>query len=58
MTRLSFCIFGFAAIAVFAGAADQPTSFPIEIAKDNFAPNVLDASGFIEAPTGKHGFVP
>jgi hypothetical protein len=40
-----------------ATAADRPTSFPIAVAKDDFAPNALDCSSLIEAPTGKHGFV-
>jgi hypothetical protein len=60
MTKLSLRIFGLAAITAvlpFAAAADRPASFPIEIAKDDFAPNALDVSGFIEAPTGKHGFL-
>ncbi|MGD0732985.1 MAG: beta-galactosidase, partial [Terracidiphilus sp.] len=32
-------------------------SFAIQPAKDDFQPNVLDVSPWIEAPTGKHGFV-
>lgn len=31
--------------------------FPLELAKDDFGPTVLDCSKWIEAPTGKHGFV-
>ncbi|MGE5567911.1 MAG: beta-galactosidase [Rhodospirillales bacterium] len=62
MKKISLQVAGFAALAlagvtVLPGAADRPASFPMEIAKDDFAPNVLDASSLIEAPTGKHGFL-
>ncbi len=31
--------------------------FPFQPAMDDFAPNILDCSRWVEAPTGKHGFV-
>ncbi len=31
--------------------------FPFEPVKDRFGPSVLDGSRWVEAPTGKHGFV-
>ena len=38
----------------------EPTEsnwFPFEPVKDRFGPSVLDGSRWVEAPTGKHGFV-
>jgi hypothetical protein len=35
----------------------EPRWFPLQRAHDTFEPTVLDCSGWIEAPTGKHGFV-
>jgi hypothetical protein len=31
--------------------------FPFRPARDDFGPTILDASRWVEAPTGKHGFV-
>ena len=50
-------------LLVLAGmsiGAESPASsswFPFEPAKDRFGPSVLDGSRWVEAPTGKHGFV-
>jgi type 1 glutamine amidotransferase len=43
-------------------AAAKPASsggdwFPLQPVKDDFGPSVLDCSRFVEAPTGRHGFV-
>ncbi len=53
-----------AALAVFllfatavSAAESNSKWFPLELAKDDFGPTVLDCSKWIEAPTGKHGFV-
>ncbi len=35
----------------------ESTWFPFEPVKDRFGPSVLDCSRWVEAPTGKHGFV-
>ena len=45
--------------AVIAGeqAATDPNWFALEPVKDSFGPTVLDCSRWVEAPTGKHGFV-
>jgi hypothetical protein len=47
------------ALTVAPRAACQASSgsFAFQPAKDNFQPNILDASRWVEAPTGKHGFV-
>ena len=39
-----------------ATAAD-PNWFALQPVKDSFGPSILDCSGWVEAPTGKHGFV-
>lgn len=48
-------------ILLFPGVRGQsdtkPETFPFQPAKDTFQPTVLDASQWIEAPTGKHGFL-
>ena len=37
---------------------DEPRQwFPFRPARDEFGPTILDASRWVEAPTGKHGFV-
>jgi hypothetical protein len=41
----------------FLHAAAEQGSFAFQPATDSFQPTVLDCGGFIEAPTGKHGFV-
>jgi hypothetical protein len=44
-----------------ATAAEQPVAdpnwFAFEPVKDGFGPTILDCSGWVEAPTGKHGFL-
>jgi hypothetical protein len=44
-----------------AGTGAEPAAgpywFAFEPVKDGFRPNVLDCSQWVEAPTGKHGFV-
>jgi hypothetical protein len=45
------------ALASLAGLAPRPAYFPLQTATDDFAPNALDLSGLIEAPTGRHGFL-
>jgi hypothetical protein len=37
--------------------AADPGWFALEPVKNSFGPSILDCSGWIEAPTGKHGFV-
>jgi len=50
-----------AALLLFAAAVSAAESssnwFPIVPVKDDFGPTILDCSRWIEAPTGKHGFV-
>jgi hypothetical protein len=57
MSKLSLGICWLVAILSISAAGDLPPSFPMQPAKDDFQPNVLDCSSFVEAPTGKHGFV-
>ncbi len=40
-----------------ADAVADPNWFALEPVKDDFGPTVLDCSRWVEAPTGKHGFV-
>jgi hypothetical protein len=42
---------------LYLQAGEEQRTFTFERATDSFQPNVLDCSGFVEAPTGKHGFV-
>jgi hypothetical protein len=62
VTKFQLCLLT-AIVAALLGSAlsvrgNEPAgSFPLQLAKDDFAPNVLDCSRFIDAPTGKHGFV-
>jgi hypothetical protein len=46
-------------VGTSAGAASVPASnwFALEPVKDDFRPNILDGSRWVEAPTGQHGFV-
>ncbi len=48
-------------VALAAAAESSPQDggnwFPLRPTKDTFGPTVLDCSRFVEAPTGKHGFV-
>ncbi len=46
-------------VGASAGAASSPASswFALEPVKDDFRPNILDGRRWVEAPTGKHGFV-
>jgi hypothetical protein len=44
-------------VALLFGAAAGPPAFVFQPATDTFQPTVLDAGGFIDAPTGKHGFL-
>ena len=37
--------------------AADPNWFALQPVKDSFGPSILDCSGWVEAPTGKHGFV-
>ncbi|MCU0914752.1 MAG: beta-galactosidase [Planctomycetes bacterium] len=60
----SFCpALTLATLLVLAGtgadiaAAAESDWFVFEPVKDTFGPTVLDASQWVEAPTGKHGFV-
>ena len=48
-----------AAFVFFGGSAadNQPKQFAFEPATDDFTANALDCSAFVEAPTGRHGFV-
>lgn len=53
---------GFLALAAIGGglfsqSAEAPARFVFERATDTFEPNALDVSPWVEAPTGKHGFV-
>ena len=53
-------VVGEAAPAAAAGAKPdviRGSWFPFDPAKDDFAPTILDGSPFVEAPTGRHGFV-
>ncbi len=50
----SFIFLAFVSLCL-CGEIQAP--FPLQIAKDDFQPNILDCSGLVEAPTGKHGFV-
>jgi hypothetical protein len=48
------------AVTGMTAGADAPAEsnwFPLEPVKDRFESNVLDCSRWVEAPTGKHGFV-
>ncbi|MBU6401445.1 MAG: beta-galactosidase, partial [Verrucomicrobia bacterium] len=38
-------------------AAESPRWFPFQPVRDEFKPTILDCSRWVEAPTGKHGFV-
>ncbi len=42
---------------VATGLAAAQNRFPLPLPHDEFAPTILDGSQWIEAPTGKHGFV-
>jgi hypothetical protein len=44
---------------VLAGerTTSDPNWFALEPVKDSFGPSILDCSRWVEAPTGKHGFV-
>ena len=46
-------------VGASAGTESAPVSswFALEPVKDDFRPNILDGSRWVEAPTGKHGFV-
>ncbi len=47
-------------LAASSAVAESPApsnSFPFEPVKDAFGPSVIDCSRWVEAPTGKHGFV-
>ena len=47
-------------LAGMSAGAELPAEsswFPLAPAKDTFGPSVLDCSRWVEAPTGKHGFV-
>ena len=61
--RILWCLVMFAFGAILSGmaAAEQPTADPNwfvpPLAKDSFGPTILDCSRWVEAPTGKHGFL-
>jgi len=62
--RVSSCLVVFALWAMVsdvAVAGEQPAAdpnwFALEPVKDNFGPTILDCSRWVEAPTGRHGFV-
>jgi hypothetical protein len=60
ISQILFCIFLLVVAQAFASSAATPAtvqSFAFQPAKDDFQPNILDASRWIDAPTGKHGFV-
>jgi hypothetical protein len=60
MKTASYLLAFLALFALAAGYTQQqarPSWFAFQPAKDDFQPNALDCSGFIEAPTGKHGFL-
>ena len=46
-----------AGVSTDAGSSAESSWFPFEPGKDRFGPSVLDCSRWVEAPTGKHGFV-
>ncbi len=49
-------LFALAEMSIGAERGESPW-FPFEPVKDRFEPTVLDGSRWVEAPTGKHGFV-
>lgn len=62
--RIPSCLVMFAfsvMLASGATAAQQPAAdpnwFAPQLAKDSFGPTILDCSRWVEAPTGKHGFL-
>lgn len=61
--RRLYCILLLVSLAVFsrvtvgAESAAPAGWFAFEPVKDRFGPTVLDCSQWVEAPTGKHGFV-
>lgn len=62
--RVSLCLVMLALWMVLPGAATansqpatDPNWFAPQLAKDSFGPTVLDCSRWVEAPTGKHGFL-
>lgn len=46
-------------LLLFAGAAcaAEPARFALQTPQDDFASTILDGSRWVEAPTGKHGFL-
>src|SRR5690349_1006316 len=40
-----------------AWIAPAQSTYPLRTPTDDFTPTILDVSAFIEAPTGRHGFV-
>jgi hypothetical protein len=62
--RVLSCLVVFAFWMMLSGAAtaaEQPAAdpnwFAPQLAKDSFGPTILDCSRWVEAPTGKHGFL-
>ncbi len=57
---VSLCFVAFVscgAVSVGEQPASDPNWFALEPVKDSFGPTILDCSRWVEAPTGKHGFV-
>src|SRR5512138_2796417 len=52
-----FLLLALTSLSVGAEPSTEANWFPFMPAKDTFGPSVLDGSRWVEAPTGKHGFV-
>jgi hypothetical protein len=48
---------GAALLLVSAAAFEMDDRWAFQPARDSWEPTILEASGFVEAPTGKHGFL-
>lgn len=54
---LPLLIAGVSLLLVSAVAMETGDWFPLQTVRDDFQPTILDCSRFVEAPTGKHGFL-
>src|ERR1035437_2934421 len=58
MPRLPLFLFPGVSLLLFSAVAmEEGNWFPLQPVRDDFQPNILDVSRFVEAPTGKHGFL-